>query len=195
MKQIWDRYYELEPTVVLQPTLGAVFSTHAAALTLAMHETLLRHGVSAADSYRAIYDIGWSVYRQMAEPPLLVASAFTRDPRKRLKLATDLFRSFPFGSPSYQWRDVASPDGAIAFDCIKCPVAEFFATHDASELCVQTFCRLDFPLAQTWGGQLERSGTIASGAPRCDFRWYPLRQHAVGKTSGTASQRPDPKGG
>ena len=184
LKQIWDRYYELEPTVVLQPTLGAVFSTHAAALTLAMHETLLRHGVSAADSYRAIYDIGWSVYRQMAEPPLLVASAFTRDPRKRLKLATDLFRSFPFGSPSYQWRDVASPDGAIAFDCIKCPVAEFFATHDASELCVQTFCRLDFPLAQTWGGQLERSGTIASGAPRCDFRWYPLRQQAVGEPAG-----------
>jgi ubiquinone biosynthesis protein len=175
LKQTWDRYYELEPTVVLQPTLGAVFSTHAAALTLAMHETLLRHGVSAADSYRAIYDIGWGVYRQMAEPPLLVASAFTRDPRKRLELATDLFRSFPFGSPSYQWRDAPSADGAIAFDCLKCPVAEFFASHDASELCVQTFCRLDFPLAETWGGQLERSGTIASGAEFCDFRWYPIQ--------------------
>ena len=173
MKQTWVRYYELEPTVPIQPTLGAVFSTHAAALILAMHETLLQHGVVAAESHRLIYDIGWSVYRQMAEPPLLIASAFTRDPRKRLKLATDLFRSFPFGSPSYGWRDVSSPEGAIAFDCVKCPVAEFFASHNASELCVQTFCRLDFPLAQTWGGQLERSGTIASGAERCDFRWYP----------------------
>lgn len=173
MKQTWARYYELEPTVAIQPTLGAVFSTHAAALILAMHETLLRHGVAAAESHRLIYDIGWSVYRQMAEPPLLIASAFTRDPRKRLKLATDLFRSFPFGSPSYAWRDVSSPDGAIAFDCVKCPVAEFFASHNASELCVQTFCRLDFPLAQTWGGQLERNGTIASGAEHCDFRWYP----------------------
>ena len=175
MNQTWARYYELEPTVAIQPTLGAVFSTHAAALILAMHETLLRHGVAAAQSHRLIYDIGWSIYRQMAEPPLLIASAFTRDPRKRLKLATDLFRSFPFGSPSYGWRDVSSPDGAIAFDCVKCPVAEFFASHNASELCVQTFCRLDFPLAQTWGGQLERSGTIASGAERCDFRWYPRR--------------------
>ena len=175
MKQTWERYYELDPTVAIQPTLGAVFSTHAAALVLAMHQTLLRHGVAAAESHRLIYDIGWSVYKQMAEPPLLIASAFTRDPRKRLKLATDLFRSFPFGSPSYQWRDVASPDGAIAFDCVKCPVAEFFASHNASELCVQTFCRLDFPLAQTWGGRLERNGTIASGAERCDFRWYPRR--------------------
>jgi len=84
-----------------------------------------------------------------------------------------MFRSFPFGSPSYEWRDVSSPDGAVAFDCVKCPVAEFFASQNASELCVQTFCRLDFPLAETWGGQLERSGTIASGAERCDFRWRP----------------------
>jgi ubiquinone biosynthesis protein len=173
MKQTWDRYYELEPSVAIQPTMGAVFTTHAATLILAMHETLLRHGVAAAESHRLIYEIGWNVYQQMAEPPLLIASAFTRDPRKRLKLATDLFRSFPFGSPSYEWRDVSSPDGAVAFDCLKCPVAEFFASHNASELCVQTFCRLDFPLAETWGGQLKRTGTIASGAALCDFRWYP----------------------
>ena len=84
-----------------------------------------------------------------------------------------MFRSFPFGSPSYEWREAESTDGAVAFDCVKCPVAEFFASRDASELCVSTFCRLDFPLAETWGGQLVRSGTIASGADRCDFRWRP----------------------
>lgn len=172
MTQTWDRYYEIEPSVTIQPTLGAVFTTHAAVLIFAMHETLLRHGIAAANSHRLIYDIGWSVYRQMGEPPLLIGAAFTRDPRKRLKLATDLFRSFPFGSPSYEWRDVPSQDGAIAFDCVKCPVAEFFASQNASELCVQTFCRLDFPLAETWGGELKRTGTIASGAERCDFRWY-----------------------
>ncbi len=173
MTQTWERYYALEPSVAIQPALGAVFSTHAAALVLAMHQTLLGHGVAAAQSHRLIFDVGWSVYRRMAAPPLLVASAFTRDPQKRLKLATDLFRSFPFGPPSYEWRDIVSSDGAIAFDCVKCPVAEFFASHDASDLCVETFCRLDFPLAEAWGGQLKRSGTIASGAQRCDFRWYP----------------------
>ncbi len=173
MKQAWDRYYEIEPSVAIQPTLGAVFTTHAAALTLAMHETLLGRGISADESHRLIYDICWSLYQQMAEPPLLFSAAFTRDPRKRLKLATDLFRSFPFGSPSYEWQEVPSQDGAVAFNCVKCPVAEFFASRNASELCVQTFCRLDFPLAETWGGELKRTGTISSGAERCDFRWYP----------------------
>jgi ubiquinone biosynthesis protein len=189
MKQTWDRYYELEPSVAIQPTLGAVFTTHAAALILAMHETLLRHGVAAAESHRLIYDIAWSVYRQMGEPPLLIGAAFTRDPRKRLKLATDMFRNFPFGSPSYGWRDVPGLDGAIAFDCVKCPVAEFFASQNASALCVQTFCRLDFPLAETWGGRLDRNGTIASGAERCDFRWYPLEPAGSG-TPGTPDREP-----
>lgn len=172
LKETWLRYYELEPSVSDQPTLGAVFTTHAAALILAMHETLLRQGVQAAESHRLIYDIGWSVYRQMGEPPLLIAGAFSRDPRKRLKLATDTFRSFPFNSPSYEWRDVPNSGEVVAFDCVKCPVAAFFASHDASELCVQTVCRLDFPLAETWGGRLERNGTIASGAEKCDFRWH-----------------------
>ncbi|CAN5805889.1 hypothetical protein BH11GEM2_BH11GEM2_38630 [soil metagenome] len=173
LKEVWDRYYEIEPSIAIEPNLGAVFTTHLAGATLAMHQILLQHGIPAAEAYRLIYDIGWRLYEQMGEPPLLVASAFTRDPRKRLKLATDLFRTFPFGAPSYEWRDVPSDDGAIAFDCTKCPVAEFFGHHNASELCVQTFCRLDFPLAEKWGGELRRSGTIASGAPRCDFHWKP----------------------
>jgi ubiquinone biosynthesis protein len=186
MNQTWDRYYEIEPSVPMQPTLGAVFTTHAAALVLALNETLIRHGIAAEEAPRLIYDIAWSVYRQMGEPPLLIADAFTRDPRKRLKLATDMFRNFPFGSPSYEWRDVLSGDGAVAFDCVKCPVAEFFASQDASELCVQTFCRLDFPLAETWGGKLKRTGTLATGADRCDFRWYPLEEGGEPETNATS---------
>jgi predicted unusual protein kinase regulating ubiquinone biosynthesis (AarF/ABC1/UbiB family) len=173
LKQTWERYYELEPSIAVQPTLGAVFTTHVAAVILALHDVLLGEGIPAGEAYRLIYDIGWRFYTEMGEPPLLLATAFTRDPGKRLKLATDLFRLFPFGAPSYEWRDVAATDGAVAFDCVKCPMAEFFAKHDASELCVQVACKLDFPLAEKWGGRLERSGTIASGATRCDFRWYP----------------------
>lgn len=190
LAQTWDRYYRLEPSVAVQPTLGAVFTTHAAALILALHQTLTDHGLATDQSYRLIYQIVWQFYTQMGEPPLLAACAFTRDHRKRLKLATDVFRRFPFGAPSYEWRDVAATDGAIAFDCLKCPMAEFFTKHHASELCVETACKLDFPLADKWGGRLERTGTIASGAPYCDFRWYApspvleLQERIDGSTAG-----------
>jgi len=46
----------------------------------------------------------------------------------------------------------------------------FFKDQDAADLCVQTWCALDYPLAQKWGGHLERSGTIAMGKDHCDFR-------------------------
>lgn len=175
----WERYYLLEPSIDIQPTLGAVFTTHAAALILALHETLVHHGMATEASYAVIYGIVWQIYTEMGEPPLLAAAAFTRDHRKRLKLATDLFRHFPFGSPSYEWRDVETADGSVAFDCLKCPMAEFFARRGASELCMETACKLDFPLAEKWGGRLERQGTLSSGAARCDFRGHP--ENAGGK--------------
>jgi len=171
LAEMWNRYYELEPTVPIEHTLGAVFTTHLAALTLAMHEVLLREGIREQESYRLIYEIGWKFYTEMGEPPLLLAAAFTRNPHKRLRLATDLFRLFPFGSPGYGWRDVPGAEGEVAFDCTRCPVAEFFAQQGASELCVNTWCNLDFPLAEKWGGVLARTGTIAMGREQCDFRW------------------------
>lgn len=173
LDETWSRYYELERHESIQPNVGAVFTTHLAVATLAMHQTLLCHGVDPRRSHALLHEIGWRFYTQIGSIPELLASAVTRDPAKRLELSTRLFRTFPFGSPGYAWRDVPTHDGSIAFDCMKCPVAEYFARHDASELCVETWCKLDFPLATQWGGRLVCTGTIASGASRCDFRWYP----------------------
>lgn len=172
----WSRYYELERHESMQPNVGAIFSTHLAVATLAMHQTLLRHGVDPSRSHALLHEIGWRFYTRMGRIPELLASAFTRDPAKRLEFGTRLFRTFPFGSPGYGWRDVPTPDGSVAFDCTKCPVAEYFGRHDASKLCVNTWCKLDFPLAAQWGGRLERTGTLAGGANCCDFRWYADQQ-------------------
>ncbi len=121
LDQLWSRYYEIEPTIAPQPTFGALFTTHVAAGILALHENLIGRGISAEESYRLIYQIGWRFYTQMGEPSLLIASAFTLDAAKRLKIATDIFRLFPFGSPSYQWSDVPARGNVVAFDCLKCP--------------------------------------------------------------------------
>jgi L-2-amino-thiazoline-4-carboxylic acid hydrolase len=75
-------------------------------------------------------------------------------------------------------------DAAVAFSVRRCPVAEFFTSQGARDLCVHTWCALDFPLAKMWGGSLQRSGTLAGGAAGCDFKWSPrsspapLRLHA-----------------
>ena len=168
ISRTWLRYLDLEPSIPIQKTLGARFTVHAAAAMIALYEALTATKENAAN---LIYQIGWEVYTVMGDLPWFAGGAFTQDGFQRLKVATDAFRSFPFGSPAYLWQDVDAGAGVVGFDCVRCPVAEYFASHNQSELCVQTFCKLDFPLAEQWEATLERTGTIASGAPQCDFRW------------------------
>jgi ubiquinone biosynthesis protein len=168
----WVRFAAIEPSIPVQPTIGATITVRLAAATIAFDEVLRAEGLDAPASAALIYRIGWRFYARLGEPPRLLAAALTRDPAQRLRITTDVFRYFPFGGPAYGWRDVASSEDVVAFDCVRCPVAELFAAQGVSELCVETFCKLDRPLAEMWGGRLERSGTIASGATRCDFRWH-----------------------
>ena len=177
LERIWLRYWDMEPSIPLQKTLGARFTVHAAALIIAAYEVLQSVGQGKDEAVRLIYKIGWEIYTIMGDLPWFIGGTFTQDGEKRLKIATDAFRSFPFGSPAYLWQDVdTGDDNVIAFDCLRCPVADYFATHNLSELCVRTFCKLDIPLAQQWSSSLVRTGTIATGAPRCDFRWRKLAE-------------------
>ncbi|MFV1878074.1 AarF/UbiB family protein [Nioella sp.] len=174
LSDIWAGYEGLERDLPLEPNAGAILTTHLAALTLALHRTLVARGRSEAQSHEIIHAIGWDIYDRMADPPFEIARAITTDPTKRMRIATGLFRRFPFGPPAYGWRDVEAGGNVVAFDCTKCPVAAFFAVHEASALCTATWCALDFPVAEKWGGQLVRPKTIAGGHDHCDFRWHTL---------------------
>jgi hypothetical protein len=47
-----------------------------------------------------------------------------------------MFRRFPFGSPAYQWNEIAAEANVVAFDCVRFPAAEYFASKNKSALCV-----------------------------------------------------------
>ena len=73
-------------------------------------------------------------------------------------MSVAMFLRYPFNRPGYRYADVLEPRGR-GLDMLRCPVAEYLAAHEASDLTVATWCNLDFPLARMWGGQLERHGT------------------------------------
>jgi hypothetical protein len=131
---------------------------------------LLERGLAEAEARRRTADVPWSVYEKMAAIPWALAQLLERRPYGRLKKATDLFRRFPFRAPSYDIVDVPAERDVGAFDVRRCPVAEYLRAHGLSELCVDAWCNLDIPLAHKWGARLERTGTLAEGAERCDFR-------------------------
>lgn len=151
---------------------GARLMVHFAALTAGVYRALRARDLSENDARRLTADMTWRVYKKMAAVPWVIARGTRATPFGRLEKATRVFRTFPFRAPSYDMVDVPADEGVVAFDVRRCPVAEYFHAQELSELCVEAWCNLDIPLAKRWGGHLERSGTLAQGAERCDFRWH-----------------------
>ena len=171
LEESWQEYSKLEVELPKQQTLGATFTIHLASATLALYNTLIKSGKSKEDSTKLIYQIGWKIYTRMGEVPMLIAGIFSDNPIKKMELATQIFRMFPFSSPDYGWENVDSDKNTIAFNCTRCHVAEYFKKFELGDVCYNTWCKLDFPLAEQWGGHLERNSSIADGAEKCNFRW------------------------
>jgi L-2-amino-thiazoline-4-carboxylic acid hydrolase-like protein len=171
LKGYWHRYLLLKPEVPRLPTVGGRIMVQLAAMSTAFYLELTSRGIDEKATTKLFYDLAWAVYEKMGRSTWNLTGLGQRSRTDRLALATRLFRKFPFNSPSYQWSDQSRPDNTVCFNCLKCPVAEYFETKNLSKFCVETWCAFDFPLAELWDGKLERTGTIAGGSEICDFKW------------------------
>lgn len=167
----WEKYLQLKSEIPTQPTLGGTLMVHLAAMSIAFYRELMLRGQNKEMTTQVFYDIAWKVYVKMGKLSWWLSGRGNR--YNHLLRATRLFRKFPFNSPSYGWQEVGTTTNTVSFNCVKCPVAEYFQSKDLSEFCVATWCALDFPLAEMWDAKLERTGSIAGGAEKCDFRWIP----------------------
>ena len=185
LKQLWRNYDELVPGIPREPTIGARMNVRLACATIAAYQALLAAGIEKDEAVMLIADVAWEVCGKGAMLPGLVSRAFARDPVRRLRIATNLVRRFPFNPPGYVMEDVPADD-MVAFDVRRCPVGEYFRSYDLGQLCMGTWCSQDYAFAEIWGGKLERSGTLAAGDDRCDFRWKVVR---AGQGKGHAQLR------
>jgi L-2-amino-thiazoline-4-carboxylic acid hydrolase len=168
---VWRLYDAETPQVSTTEGVGPTLVLHLAAITIAFHQALIDAGYEDEAAAQLVADVAWVVYRKMGAFVSLLSRFAAKDQFERIRTATRIFRRFPFGSPAYQWKEIRAAPNTVAFDCTHCPAAEYFASRNRADLCVRTFCNLDFPLAKDWSAELQRTGTIAGGAKRCDFRW------------------------
>lgn len=164
-------FREKEAKLPKQKSFGGTITIHFSCYSVAIYNSLLNTGKTKEEATDILYDICWDIYMKMGEISMLIAGIFSTDSHKKLELATQVFRIFPFSSPDYGWIDVEAEKNTVAFDCTQCQVAEYFKKFDLGDICYNTWCKLDFPLAEKWGGELERKGSIAIGEKVCDFRW------------------------
>ncbi len=183
--QAWHRYQTLTPSLPPEPTIGSRMNVKLAALTISMFQVLLDARIERAYAIELVSDTTWKIYRQWGRigqflvrilPKSLVKPMRT-DLARRVQKDGTLVQSFPFNPPGYVAKYVPMK-GAIAFDMIRCPVAEVFRAHGAIDLCRASWCDLDYPLAEMQGLRLQRTTTLVEGAGRCDFRFVPAPQAA-----------------
>lgn len=172
LAETWRRYAELAPVAPDEPTLGSRMNVHLAVLSLACFQTLLARGVERTYAIDLFADMAWAIYEKWGRIPDSVVQLLARTPLQRLRLDVDALLRFPFNPPGYEIERLADAEG-VSFNVRRCPIAEYFEAHGAADLCVTSWCNLDYALAEMWGGHLERSGTLANGDPLCDFRFVP----------------------
>jgi hypothetical protein len=170
LTQTWSRFDQLVPKVPKQKTLGNQMNLYLSCVTFSCFQILLEFDVERNYAIELISDVSWKVYEKWGVIPISIAQLWARNPRDRMRFAVKAFLQFPFSPPGYRLNRLPSDDG-ISFDMQRCVVAEYFQTQGTADLCVGTWCDLDFALAEMWGGWLERTKAIAAGSSLCDFRF------------------------
>jgi len=170
LAQVWKKYDQIVPNVKKIPALGNQMNLYLSCITFCCFQTLLELGIERSYAIELISDMAWKVYEKWGAIPFIFARLRKHSPRERMRFAVNAFLRFPFSPPGYLLDRLPSEDG-ISFNIKKCLIAEYFHAQGATDLCVGTWCNLDFALAEMWGGWLERTQTLAAGNPFCDFRF------------------------
>jgi ubiquinone biosynthesis protein len=176
LKGAWARYQRATPDLPPQPTMGSAMNVRLACFTMSFFDELLANGVERDYAIEIVADSTWRVYRVWAKIALAIARV---RPRKRTALgfakvdgdchAKSITLQFPFNAPGYIIEPAAS-DSGIAFNVVRCPVASYFRKQGAGDLCVESWCNLDYALAELTQETLIRTKALAAGDSHCDFR-------------------------
>jgi len=172
LKQSWDKYFRSVGELDKQANLGNWMVMNFAHLTLGAFQALLEQGLKEQDAINQIYKLTWEITSIWTKRAKGISGAIFREPMRELSYFVDLAMKTFFSPPAYRF-DTGEVNSGFFLDVKRCPVAELMTANDASDLCIQTWCGVDFGLVKIIGGSLQREGTLAMGREKCDFVFLP----------------------
>lgn len=137
----------------------------------ALWRALRDEGVAPSLAGELIERISWAIYGPATTLTYRLSRLRSGRLWTRVGFTVDLMFALFLTRP-FQRRKRAATD-AHAFDILGCPLAAWCREHEVPELTRHAACSLDHRMAETWGVELQRRGTLADGAPLCDFRFQP----------------------
>lgn len=175
LSDAWARFESHAAEIPHERNAGARLWLLNGALIIGAIQSAIDRGGERDYAIELVGDAAWIIYRRVMAVPDALVRLTTRDPAERLNRDTRLIMDvFPFGPGSYCKRWISSERGGV-FLVTRCPYQELhhrlLPPADARDYCQGTACNLDYPLAEMWGGHLERTRTLADGGKFCDFRY------------------------
>jgi hypothetical protein len=174
LDRMWMEFDRLLPGSGVErlPTAGSRLNVLLGVLSLAFYRALVSLGLQPRHATSLFTDAAWLLYRDWIWLPRLVVRVATRDEQRQIELMVRMFLHFPFGRPGYEWRARRGPVG-FETDFTRCPVLDYMRAHGEDEFMRNSWCTLDFALAQAMvpGGRYQRRNTLSAGDPVCDMRW------------------------
>lgn len=150
---------------------GARHLLRLGAYAIALHGALIDHLVEPDTATVLVSDSVFAAIRPSRDVLAMVGRLRSRDRLERVRWTSDVARRFYYTTPDWVMEDVPVDDG-FGMDVTRCVVAEFFESLGLGELCQRVICDQDGRDAAHRGIVFERSGTLAGGADRCDFRYH-----------------------
>lgn len=168
-----------------------------ACLTVALFRALLAQGVERAYALELVSDFTWTIYERWGRVARLLGRLRLRPATKaalltRVQPDGTVALRFPFNPPGYVATHVPSTYG-VSFDVVRCAVVDYFRAQGAADLCLASWCNLDYALGEMFGLTFRRTTTLAEGVDRCDMRWTRSPRGAVARHP--ASRQPLPRHG
>ena len=103
------------------------------------------------------------MYAYWGRSVAILTAQWPAGPATKLRRRVNAFLRFPFNPPGYRFDDIPESAGR-SLDMLRCPVADYLATQNASDLCVGSWCNLDFALAEMWAGDLSAPAALRVAA-------------------------------
>jgi hypothetical protein len=135
----------------------------------ALYKAVREHGMGQAEAAALVETVISDVYRPVYVALFKLSRLRGAERATRVKWLLGMAVRYFFTAP-FRYRAFPSQTG-VAFDVLRCPLAEYFKDQGVPELTPHAACNTDYLMAREWGIDLVRSQTIAEGAAHCDFRF------------------------
>ncbi len=179
-QDMWANYKIGVADLEKQETLGSTLMVRLSLLTLTVFEQLLARDFPHDEAIQLTARMIWIVYEKITDKFWVFTRIFSRKPMKRVRKVMNFFiKFFPYQSPGYEMEIVRADDAEYAFNVHKCPAANYFRKHGRGDLCVASWCDLDYPLADKWGVALKRDKMLAKGDMLCNFQFAPKERKGI----------------